>query len=258
MIQNQNSLAVFALASVLLLPGCVSSPRYSFPSGCEPDGEPFEGYETAGCQFPLMAVMPPLIEQEVLRLAIIHPSKNDVRGFSQPLWEEISTVIEMAAHNLKHSLPRLEIVERARIDVAIKELEFQASGHVRDDSFVGVGRMLGTDHLFIYQVTANFDRDMESFQQQGGYVRSIASGKLIRVQTGAVVFQQSARQESFVRPAPIGRTWAVPGIEGLKRGTVLLALDGLFLSLTEALLSSPIGILWNDEPGSSRVKGLKS
>jgi len=201
--------------------------------------------------------MPPPIEQEILHLAIIHPSKSDARGLPQSLQDEITTLVEAAAHNLKHSFPRLEIVERARIDVAIKELEFQASGHVRDDNFVGVGRMLGTDHLFIYQVTANFDRDMESFQRYGGYVRSIASGKLIRVQTGTVVFQQTAQQESFFRSAPIGRLWAVPSIEGAKRGTALLALEGLFLSLTEAFLPSPIGILWNDEPGGNRVKVLE-
>jgi len=49
----------------------------------------------------------------------------------------------------------------------------------------------------------------------------------------------------------------VAGIEGLKRVTALLALTGLLESLDEALLPSPTGIIWGDDPGGNRVKVLE-
>ena len=218
---------------------------------------PFGDYQIMSCFFPISAVMPPPIDQPVLRLAVIPMSKNDAQGLPQSLREEINTEMESATYNLKHFFPHLEIVERTRIDVAIKELEFQGSGLVRDDNFIGVGRMLGADHVLIYQVTANSDADIKYIQRRGGFLRGIASGKLIRVQTGTAVFQQAAQQQSFVRPSDIGTEWVVAGIEGLKRATALLALNGLVQSLAEALMPSPTGILWDAERGGNRVKVLE-
>ena len=245
----------FILAALaLVLSGCVSYPRYSLPPGCNPHDGAFGDHPDAICFFPASVFMPSLIDHPVLRLAVIPMDKNDLLGLPQSVREEISSLMESATHSLKNSFPRLEIVERAHIDVAIKELAFQGRGLVRDDSFVGAGHMLGADHVLVYRVAVNLDGGMPHIQRRGGAIRGIASGKLIRVQTGTVDFQQTARREAFVGQLDSGAEWTRATIEGIERATVLGALDSVVDSLNEAMLPSPIGIFWDTDPGDSRVK----
>ncbi|TMQ31755.1 MAG: PDZ domain-containing protein [Nitrospirae bacterium] len=231
-----SSLAGCLAASFLLISGCASSPSSSFPPGCQPWGE--------ACIHPIYAAMPPMIDHAVLRLAVLPLSENGMP-------DEIKSTAGQAALGLKKSFPRLEIVERVRIDMAIHELEFQASGRVRDDNFVGVGRMLGADHLFIYQVTGDLDRDKQAFRGTGGLVHAMSSGKVIHVQTGALVFQQTVDLYATVPLPQPGNQWNDP--DSVKLNIMRGALGVLFIQLEEALLPFPIGVAWGPDQGSNRV-----
>jgi hypothetical protein len=210
-------------------------------SSCPPDLEP----RGVLCRYPIHGAMPPLIDHAILRLAVFPLSENGVP-------EQIKSTAGEAAIELKKSLPRLQVVERSNIDLALRELQFQASGKVRDDNFVGVGRMLGADHLFIYQVTVDHDGDIEALRRRGGLIRATSSGKLIHVQTGAVVFQQMVEMSAILPPPRPGLWWM--DTEGLKLGTMVEALITLFAHLETALLPAPIGAMWFTDVGSNRVK----
>ena len=239
--QSQRTLGSFLVAFlpalVLLVSGCASSPSSSCPPDLEPRG--------VVCRYPIRGSMPPLIDYAVLHLAVFPLSENGMP-------EQIKSTAGEAAIELKKSLPRLQIVERSRIDLALRELEFQASGRVRDDNFVGVGRMLGADHLFIYQVTVDRDSDLQAFRRTGGFIHATSSGKMIHVQTGAVVFQQMVEASAILPPPPPGLWWMNP--EGLKLDTMIEAIITLFAHLETALLPAPIGAMWYSDQGSNRVK----
>lgn len=189
--------------------------------------------------------MPPLIDYAVLRLAVFPLSENGMP-------EQIKSTAGEAAIELKRSFPRLQIVERSRIDLALRELEFQASGKVRDDNFVGVGRMLGADHLFIYQVTGDFDGNIQAVRRTGGFMHAISSGKMIHVQTGAVVFQQMVEMDAILPPPQPGQNWTNPEI--LKLDLMSEVIITLLAHLETALLPAPIGAMWFTDVGSNRVK----
>ena len=228
-------------------PRLASSPSHSYPPGCQPTT--IEGLGLVCWK----AKMPPPIDHAMLRLAVIPLSENGAPGLPQSSQEEIRAFAEMEAVLLKEATPRLEIVERNRINVAIHELEIQTSGQVRDDNFVGVGRMLGADHLLIYQVTADFD-DRDAFPRLGGLIRALAVGKVIGVQTGALVFQQSISLMVSFSPPPLGKEWKV------EQNKVRMMKEGifkLFRSLHQALLPAPIGISWWREQDSNVSSPVK-
>lgn len=210
-------------------------------SSCPPDLEP----RGVICQYPIRGSMPPQIDYTVLRLAVFPLSENGVP-------EQIKSTAGEAAIELKKSFPRLQIVERSRIDLALRELQFQASGKVRDDNFVGVGRMLGADHLFIYQVTVDHDPDIQALGRTGGFIHAISSGKIIHVQTGAVVFQQTIEVSDILPPPPPGRWWN--NQENLMLDAMKEAVITLFAHLETALLPAPIGAMLYSDQGSNRVK----
>jgi PDZ domain len=232
------SLAVFLAASALLAFGCASTSS-SFPPGCLPIGDT--------CIDPIRLNMPPLIDHAVLRLAVLPLSENGVPA-------EIKSTAGQTAISMKKSFPRLEIVERSRIDIAMRELEFQASGRVRDDNFVGVGRMLGADHVFVYEITSALDRDLQAVQRTGGSALASCSGKLIHVQTGTVVFQEAFELGAILPPPLPGKHYTYSNIgERLKLDAMRWAIQTLFAQLVEALVPSPIGAMLSAIQDSNRV-----
>ena len=230
-----------------MLSSCASQLKLPDPPKCN------KPLPHGACLNPLYASMPQPISHPIKFLAVIPLNTNKAEGLSQSLQEEINARVGMAAFSLKESAPQLQIVERAGIEAAFRELEFQASGRVREDHFVGVGKMLGADHLLIYQPTVTFDKDMASFQKRGGILRAITHGKVLHVQTGTVVFHQTIEQ-SISWPSPVnGREWLIHGLDLIKRDLVFSTIRGLFLALNEALLPSPTGIDWGIEEASDRV-----
>lgn len=178
------------------------------------------------------------------------------RALPQSLQVEIRGFVETSAFELKKFLPRLEIVERTRIDAAIRELMFQASGRVRDDNFLGVGRMLGADHLLLYDVTATSDAELVDIAKGGANthnIRAVSYGKVIRVESGTVIFQQMAEQRvrASITPAQI---WNLPELKNGRDLAVQSSLSGLFMTLLTANQPSPTGIVWGPERGGNRVQ----
>lgn len=258
-----NSGRTLALFAILLLSGppffgCASSRNYSYSDS--PDCEP----ATEICVHPLIASMPPPIDHDILRLAVLPMNANEASGLSSSLQREMSAKVEAGVQILKSQFPRLTIVERERLELALRELKFQASGHVRDDHFVGAGRMLGADHIFTYQASVGFTNDASrrtpgypsdatEFGLRGGTMRAFTQGKVIHVETGAVVFQQTSEQ-SMEFPRPHGASyWNNSTLDQNQRWLVGHALEGLFQALDAALDPSPDGTVISREKGGDRV-----
>ncbi|MDK2743220.1 MAG: PDZ domain-containing protein [Nitrospira sp. BO4] len=200
-------------------------------------------------------MMPVLIEKPSLRLAIIPLQPvNDSHGLPSDFYSEANTRVEGYIHSLRNSFPELHVIERSQIELALRELVFQARGHVREDNHVEIGRMLGADHLFVYQASGNWDGDLETMRRYGGLISGTASGKLIDVGTGVVVFQQTAKQNLFVRKPDSNNAWTPHPLIKNKEWAAHMALRAVIESMGVALLPSPIGISWENAQASTKVK----
>ncbi len=198
------------------------------------------GLEQAGvlCREPIRASMPPLIDHAVLRLAVFPSDEKEIP-------EKINLIAEEAAVEMKRYFPRLQIVER-------RYLELQVMAMMRDENFSGAGRMLGVDHFFAYKAVGSIDDDVQVFQQAGGTLRARSSGKMINVQTGTVVFQQTVEMTAVLIPPPPGRWWSSP--ESIKLDLMKEVIVTLFAHLEAALLPAPIGAMWVADKGHNMVK----
>lgn len=86
--------------------------------------------------------MPPLIRKQVKRLAILHPTMSQAPCVSRQFEKTMTEQLEQTVFGISRFRPPIELVERRNLDVALNELQIQASGLVRDSDFVGIGRMM--------------------------------------------------------------------------------------------------------------------
>lgn len=198
--------------------------------------------------------MPPLIELPIRHLAVIPVREHAAQAVPESLHEEIRTRAQAAALSLKDASPGITILEREQLDLALNELAFQASGHVRDQEFVGAGRMLGADHLLTYDVMVNTDQELQRIKRQGGVLRAACSGKILQVATGAVLFNQTVERSIILYPPPLQQEWSEPVLLLHRRGLMLETMGGFFMALTQALIPVPIGAFWGSESDSGSVR----
>lgn len=166
----------------------------------------------------------------------MHPTKSQQSCLSNQLEKAIGELVEQAVFELRREVPALELVERNRIDTALQELKIQASGLVRDEDFLGIGRMVGADHLLLYELLCTPNEELGRIKHEGGRVRATVSAKIIDVQKGTVVYRDSIEQSVFLRTPPSGKYWINPGLDlewAAKR-----AMFGLTISLHAAFYHS--------------------
>lgn len=188
--------------------------------------------------------MPPLIRNKVKRLAILHPTMSQVPCVSRQFEKTMSEQLEQTVFGISRFRPPIELVERRNLDMALKELQIQASGLVRDSDFVGIGRMIGADHVLSYEIACTSREVIERIKTEGGSVRASIFGKIINVQTGAVVYHDTFEQSVFLPTPPRNQHWInpEPDLEWAARKS----LYGLKTSLITALSTYlPDGIIWD-------------
>lgn len=229
MLSTRDSVAALFLLSLTTLPtvvGCVTKPQNeSLPTGAE-----------LRHRSDLRIRMPQPVKQQVKRIAVMHPTKSQQSCLSDQFGKRIGEHIEQTVFELRREVPALELVERNRIDTALQELKIQASGLVRDEDFLGIGRMVGADHLLIYELLCTPNEELGRIKKDGGLVRATVSAKIIDVQKGTVVYRDAIEQSVFLRTPPSGRYWIRP--EEDLEWAARRATNGITISLSAAFSPS--------------------
>lgn len=75
-----------------------------------------------------------------------------------------------------------DVIERQHFDKVVKELEFQHSGIVSDESVQAVGKQLGVEGIFVGSVAG---------RSRAGFVNTFVNVKLVEVKTGRTVWAGS-------------------------------------------------------------------
>lgn len=185
--------------------------------------------------------MPSPIHDDIRRIALIHPSKNSLQPeLSGVLGKEARLTLEQIVANLRHSRPKIEIVERTNLDAAIEEIQTQMTGIIRDKDSARVGQMLGADHLFLYEIVLTTDKEMEYVKFNGGPVGAAVKAKIVQTETGKIVYLETITQ-SVTRPAPKSGTYW-PSVQNDKQWTLGRALSGLSDSLHCAFIRNCDGV----------------
>ena len=201
---------------------------------------------------PLLVEMPLPIKSDVRRIAIIHPAQSQWLGLPRAVQDEVKGMIEKVVFSLHSRLPRIEIVERTDLDMLTQEQYLQASGRIRDQDFAGVGRMMGADHLLTYSLTTTGDDELlRALRAQGGMVSVSASFKLLSVETGSIVYQDTVFQAIYLDQLSPSEESTV---SLARRAAIYLALTGLHASIYHALVPDEIGLVIDPTFGGSGAK----
>lgn len=188
---------------------------------------------------PLLVAMPPLIKTDVRRVAIIHPTQSQWMGLPQSVQDEVKLIVEQILFSLRPRLPHLEIVERKDLSVLTQELRLQSSGLVRDEDMSRIGRMLGADHLLVYSLITTTDEELNRMKSKGGLIQALASWKLLQVESGAVVYQDTVVQAVSLNELSYESTI----LSAARQAAYQLALAGLQASLFHALIPDELGVM---------------
>lgn len=193
----------------------------------------------------LQVSMPPLIRKQVKRLAILHPTMSQAPCVSRQFEKTMTEQLERTVFGISRLHPPIELVERRNLDVALKELQIQASGLVRDSDFVGIGRMIGADHVLSYEIACTPQEVIGRLKTEGGSVRASISGKIINVQTGAVVYHDTFEQSVFLPTPPRPQYWInpEPDLEWAARKSLYSLKVSLFTAFSTY---RPSGIVWDE------------
>src|SRR5260370_4623708 len=90
----------------------------------------------------LHVMKPPEVPGTIKRIAVVPSIKPGRPGPDDSLEKEIRMRVEQIVFDLSKFRPRLEVVERSNLDAAIREIQFQLSGLVRDEELVRLGQMV--------------------------------------------------------------------------------------------------------------------
>lgn len=138
---------------------------------------------------PLPSAMPKTIKNDIRKIAIIPPKVNS----DSPSNKEWTSSIEEIFYSLPRLKADLKLLERDKIAKILSELEFQMSGLVADNEAVRVGRMLGADHIVLYEFSTASDNDIRKIQMRGGSFVSIIRIKMINVETSEIVYDHISK-----------------------------------------------------------------
>lgn len=141
---------------------------------------------------PTPSAMPQIIKNNIKKIAII-PHKAD-----SPSDKEWQSSIEEVFSVLPRLKPSIKLLERDKIKSILSELQIQMSGLVADNEAVHVGRMLGADHIVLYEFNTASDNDIRKMQFRGGSFVSTVRVKIIDVETSEVVFDHTSKTLSIL------------------------------------------------------------
>ena len=128
----------------------------------------------------------------VERLAILYP-----KTYKQELVEAYAR-LESSVFQLKEQRPFLRIVDRFHLATILGEQRLQVGGLVRDETAIGLGRVLGVDCILLYRIEGPTMRDRILARHYGQLPPMVVTSKVIMVESAEVVYHN-------VVSVPVGR-----------------------------------------------------
>jgi len=145
--------------------------------GCRNVAPPVSQTVTVSSSWPALTV-----PEDVQKIAVFYP-QSSIRDDSEAYHR-----LEGAVFQLKAYRSTLTLVDRFNVPTVLKELRFQTTGAVTEDSAMRVGHLLGVDSVLLYAIEGPTLRD-RIMARRLSQVRPITiTTKIIRVESAEVVY----------------------------------------------------------------------
>jgi hypothetical protein len=192
-------------------------------------------------------LMPQFITAFPRRLAVILPQQSPTASF-------VSSGLDLTLAYLRTFHPAMTIVERAGLEPVTQELILQHTGKVEDDTTVRIGGWKGADALLLVRIEQTSADRLQNVAQRGGEVAHAVEIRLAQVETGLLLFRQTAVATIQV-PAPRSdQAWPDEVVETAQRRTLRAAYTYVLAALAASFGDNPLGLI---PDVSTRGEGIR-
>ena len=122
------------------------------------------------------------IPANIERLAVVYPRTMNSEMTHAYSW------LEGATFQLKQVRPSLRIVDRLQQTFILDEQRLQARSPVAEETAVHIGGLIGVDSILLFHIASPTTRDRMFAALYGLQPEVAITSKIIRVETGEVVF----------------------------------------------------------------------
>ena len=195
-----------------------------------PAAEPFLSWAVT----PML--MPQLIAAYPQRLAVILPQQGPTASF-------VSSGLDLTLAYLQTFHPAMAIMEREGLEPVTQELILQHTGKVQDDTTTRIGGWKGADALLMVRIEQTSTDRLQNVAHRGGEVAHAVEIRLAQVETGLLLFRQTAVATIQV-PAPgSDQVWPDEVMETAQRRTLRIAYTYVLAALAASFGDNPLGLV---------------
>lgn len=194
-------------------------------------------------------LMPQPIPSHPKTLAVILPQQGPTASF-------MSSGIDLTLAYLRTFHPTMAIVEREGLESVTQELVLQHGGKIQDDTATRIGGWKGADTLLIVHIEQISADRLQSVAQRGGEVAHAVEIRLTQVETGLLLFRQTAVATIRVPAPTTAQSWSEEIVETAQRRSLRFAYSYVLAALAAAFGDNPLGLVPDLTTRSSGIQLL--
>ena len=196
-------------------------------------------------------LMPQLIAAYPQRLAVIQPQHGPTASF-------VSSGLDLTLAYLRTFHPTMTIVEREGLEPVTQEQLLQHTGKMQDDTVTRIGGWKGADALLMVRIEQTSGDRLQTVAQRGGEVAHAVEIRLAQVETGLLLFRQTAVATIQVPAPDSDRVWPDEVVETAQRRTLRIAYTHALAALAASFGDNPLGLVPDvmTRGGGIRLLGL--
>jgi len=181
-------------------------------------------------------LMPQPITAYPQRLAVILPQQGPTASF-------VSSGLDLTLAYLRTFHPTMSIVEREGLEPVTQELILQHTGKMQDDTMTRIGGWKGADALLMVRIEQTSVDRLQTVAQRGGEVAHAVEIRLAQVETGLILFRQTAVATIQVPAPDSDRVWPDEVVETAQRRTLRIAYTHVLAALAASFGDNPLGLV---------------
>ena len=194
-------------------------------------------------------LMPQPIPTYPKRLAVLLPQHGSTASL-------VSSGLDLTLAYLRTFHPSMTIVEREGLESVTHELFLQHTGKVHDDTTTRIGGWIGADTLLMVGIEQVATDRPQSLAERGGEVTHAVEIRMTQVETGLLLFRQTAVATIRV-PAPTpDRAWPEEILDTAQRRSLRIAYTYVLAALAASFGDNPLGLVPDLTTRSSGIQLL--
>lgn len=181
-------------------------------------------------------LMPQPIPTHPKTLAVTLPQQGPTTSF-------VSSGLDLTLAYLRTFHPAMSVVEREGLAAVNQELVLQHTGKVEDDTATRIGAWKGADALLAVRIEQTSTDRLQSIAHHGGELAHAVEIRLVQVETGLLLFRQTAIATVRVPTPTPDRAWPDEIVETAQRQSLRIAYTYTLAALAASFGDNPLGLV---------------